>query len=102
MELRPVALHEGGSSCVVVPSSLVKATLAELAAVLSHKLAFAALLKQRAAVGSAVTGGEATKFCVARGIAERTFRDLVAALVNEGKVHKEGRGQTALYRLLDS
>jgi Bifunctional DNA primase/polymerase, N-terminal/AAA domain len=101
LELRPVALEDGDTSCVVRPSSLVKATLAELAAGLSHKSAFLTLLQQRAAVGSAVTGEEAAKLCEARGIAERTFRDLVSALVNDATVQKEGRGQAAIYTLVD-
>jgi hypothetical protein len=100
LQLRPVVLAGGGSSCVL---QRPEATflINSLADEPSNRGAWLALLRQFRERGLAVTGEEAAKFCATRGLAGRSFRDMVNALVSADTISKEGRGKQATYTLLE-
>jgi hypothetical protein len=101
---KPLRTPEGDelTSCVVEPASigaLLDAAAKDFGKRLANREASLALLKERAAIGSAVTGKDAADFRTERKIAERTFTAMVSGLVSNGLVTKDGRGMAAEYRL---
>jgi hypothetical protein len=87
------------TSCVVEPATTAS-VVAEVGKDLAHRAAWVALLRERREVGLAVIGKDAADFCQARGIADRTFRAIAKALVDNGQMVKVGQGAGAAYALV--